>query len=80
MKTRYNPTLLLIAVLLLLGACSEETALPETGTETTEYHVAVVLPLDDDNRARWERTAQWALENIESAQKDMGRQVRLTLE
>lgn len=80
MKTRYNPTLLLIAVLLLLGACSEETALPETETETTEYHVAVVLPLDDDNRARWERTAQWALENIESAQKDMGRQVRLTLE
>ena len=49
MKTRYNPTLLLIAVLLLLGACSEETALPETGTETAEYHVAVVLPLDDDN-------------------------------
>ena len=43
-----------------------------------EIKVAVVMP--EAQQERWERTARWALSNIEAAQTALDNQVRLTIE
>ena len=46
--------------------------------EVRERKVAVVMP--EAQQERWERTAQWALANIDGAQTGLDRRVRLTIE
>lgn len=65
---------------LMTASCSEDKLQEVKAPSATEYRVAVVLPMEGENRTRWERTSEWALENIEQAQKGMEQRVKLTLE
>ena len=65
----------LILSLFLTVACTRTGPLsPDT---THSYKVAVIM--EQDERERWERTAQWALENIAEAQRGMKDKVELQL-
>ena len=48
------------------------------GQKVLTYKVAVIMPASQQER--WERTAQWALENLELAQDTFSTKVRLELE
>lgn len=45
-----------------------------------EVKIAVILPLTTDMEERWERTAEWALTNIEKAQSAQQQGVSLSIE
>ena len=72
--------LLLVAVALCvqLTACSSgKDSSPEASFTTHTYKVAVLM--HSSEQSRWERTAQWALQNIAQAQQGMTDRVRLEL-
>lgn len=66
----YKMCMLLVTVCMLV-ACTKEADIEihTTKVHTTTYKVAVVLPFSDvSNKARYERSVNWALENLRSAQ------------
>ena len=81
MRSRLLP---LLALLLLLASCEQITYVdPDKRADerATTYTVAVILPLQEQAyKVRWERTAQWALENIGQAQHDIDDRIKLNIE
>ena len=66
---------------LILAACTDDKEEQQvTKTRFTTYKVAVVMPLDTYSKPRYERTAEWALENIVAAQEGLPRGVKIALE
>jgi hypothetical protein len=61
-----------------LSACSKDDAVHGENAEIRKIRVAVLV--DDDSRFRWERTAKWALQNIDEAQRGMKNKVAFELE
>ena len=69
-------TVVAAGLLLLLGSCSSDEESSSSAT-THIYKVAVIM--EQGEQARWERTAQWALQNIDEAQRGMKERVQLQL-
>lgn len=66
---------------LMLAACTDDKEEQQaSATVFTTYKVAVVMPLDAYSKPRYERTAEWALENIVAAQEGLPRGVKIALE
>ena len=67
------------AFLLSCLSCEDEPPSSATeGTEVSEYRVAVVMPAE--NQERWNRVAEWVLDDLAEAQRGLPRQVRLKIE
>lgn len=67
------------AFLLSCLSCEDEPPSSATeGTEVSEYRVAVVMPAEDQER--WNRVAEWVLDDLAEAQRGLPRQVRLKIE
>lgn len=77
MKSEKFITALSILFCLLLTACSSDDDASSTNGITHTYKVAVIM--DKGEQTRWERTAQWAMENIAEAQIGMNQRVALQL-
>ena len=60
-----------------MAACTGKDPLSPSSVTTHSYKVAVIM--EQDERERWERTAQWALENIAEAQRGMKDKIELQL-
>jgi hypothetical protein len=63
--------------LFLMAACTGETPSSPSSVTTHSYKVAVIM--EEGEQVRWERTAQWALENIAEAQRGLKDIVELQL-
>lgn len=65
--------LILLLCMMFLGSCKQEedTIIHTTKVKTTNYKIAVVLPLNvnGEYQKRLENTVNWALENLRNAQK-----------
>ena len=81
-KTRIFRRMSFLFCLMVVGwgmtACSNDDDIMSEQVETQVLKVAVLA--EEGERARWERTAQWALENIAKAQQSMDSRVELDLE
>ena len=65
-------------LLLLFAACSsDDDTAPKVTYTTHTYKVAVLMHKSE--QARWESTAQWALQNIAEAQQGMADRVQIEL-
>lgn len=74
-----NKYLLLNTVLLImLSACSHDEHVDVDSQAIMSYKVAIVLP--QDNQECWNRTVDWALNNIKLAQKGQESRVELDIE
>ena len=67
----------LFLLLLCLSGCIDDHR-EELEVKTAIYKVAVIMPESQQNR--WERTANWVLENITKAQQELPKNVKLDLE
>ena len=67
-------------MMLLFIACHEDHGEKELLPEREEVRVAVVLPLEDKMAEHWKHCLEWAIQNIEAAQRGMDRGVRIELE
>ena len=63
--------------LFMIAACTDDDPFSPSSVTIHNYKVAVIM--EQDERERWERTAQWALENIAEAQRGMKDKVELQL-
>ena len=72
--------LYILFCIISLTSCREDTTGTGDGRQqhVLTYKVAVIMPASQQER--WERTAQWALENLEEAQDTFSTKVRLQLE
>lgn len=72
--------LYILFCIISLTSCREDTTGTGDGRQqhVLTYKVAVIMPASQQER--WERTAQWALENLEEAQDTFSTKVRLELE
>lgn len=69
-----------LLTLTLLAGCKKDDATTDAADPQTvaTYKVAVMVKGDDMDQ--WQRTAKWALENLEEAQRGMKNKVRLELQ
>jgi len=67
----------IMCLFVLFPSCSPSDDSPSPSVTTHTYKVAVIM--ESGEQARWERTAQWALENIAEAQRGMSERVALQL-
>ena len=67
----------IIGLLLLLCSCANDK--PELRSKVTTHTCKVVVLMEQDETERWERTAEWALNNIAQAQTGMDETVSLQL-
>ena len=67
-------------MMLLFIACHKDHGEKELLPEREEVRVAVVLPLEDKMAEHWKHCLEWAIQNIEAAQRGMDRGVRIELE
>ncbi len=70
-----------ILLTILFAACTTNGDIKQqeqTSSDITTYKVAVIMPLSQQER--WERTVQWAVDNIEKAQQKLPKQVKLEIE
>lgn len=68
------------AMMLSFVACREKHGEDESLPEREEVRVAVVLPLEDNMAEHWKRSLEWAMQNIETAQRGIEGGVRIELE
>lgn len=68
----------ILSLLLLLCSCADDK--PEFRSNVTTHTCKVAVLMEQDELERWERTAQWALNNIAQAQTGMDETVSLQLE
>lgn len=64
----------------ILSACNDPEELEDNPAAGTSYTVALILRLNEGKAEQWHRTADWALENFEIAQKNLTSSVKLNLE
>ncbi|MGN0281551.1 MAG: C13 family peptidase [Prevotella sp.] len=81
MRSKYMIyALMLFAASFALSACSDSddngTSSTSEHVETT-YNIGVIMPSAESSR--WQRTAQWALDNISKSQKSLSKAVSLQL-
>ena len=67
----------LLCLFAVFVSCSSDDSTSSPSVTTHTYKVAVIM--ESGEQARWERTAQWALENIAEAQYGMTDRVELQL-
>lgn len=67
----------LVVLCVVLVACSSDDEASVKRVTTHTYKVAVLMHASE--QARWERTAEWALQNITQAQQGMTERVKLEL-
>lgn len=60
-----------------LSACTENDDYGTSSEHTTTYKVAVIMPYSE--QTRWERTVNWALENVDKAQMGLTDKVKLQI-
>lgn len=65
---------------LFLFACSQEKVEEFLPTDRQQIIVAAVLPLHSDMAEHWQNSINWALENIETAQRQMTDGVQIVVE
>ena len=75
---RYLTGLMMLMAAIILPGCADEPSDGPARQEVSAYRIAVIMPGAD--RTAWERTAGWALDNIEKAQRGLGHAVRLDVE
>ena len=68
----------LLAAAYVLAACSDNDGGAPAAGRTTTYKVAVIMPATEQER--WERTAAWALDNINKAQEGLPERVKIEIE
>lgn len=73
---KLNRLLFLFPILFLTG-CSADETLDIGPTECKTYKVAVIMP--KSQQTRWERIANWVLENITNAQKGLSRTISIDI-
>lgn len=66
-----------LCLCVILASCSSDDTAPSPSVTTHTYKVAVLM--HSDELARWQQTAQWALQNIAEAQEGMSDRVQLEL-
>ena len=71
-------SLLALMMLLTLTACQKDDDTPSAEATVSTYKVAVMV--ENDDMDHWQRTAAWALQNLEEAQRGMKHKVKLELE
>lgn len=71
-------TIVFVALVCCLSACSSDDNIQGESAKIRKMRVAVLV--DNDSRIRWERTAKWALQNIDDAQRGMKAKVSFELE
>ena len=77
-KSEEFATAIIFFICMVLAACSSDDDItPEVTYTTHTYKVAVLMHKSE--QARWESTAQWALQNIAEAQKGMTDRVQIEL-
>ena len=69
--------LFLLSILLLICSCADDK--PELNHHVATHTCKVAVLMEQDELERWERTAQWALNNIAQAQTGMDETVSLEL-
>lgn len=67
----------LLVMVWCITACSNDNDVVSELVDTQVFKVAVLA--EENEQVRWERTAQWALENIAKAQQGMNSRVELEL-
>lgn len=60
-----------------LTACTDDDSALAPDEHTTTYKVAVIMPASE--QTRWERTANWALENVDKAQMGLTDKIKLQI-
>ena len=75
-KMKYTTTIM-VFICMLMAACASEEETTNTSCTTHTYKVAVMM--HTSAQTRWERTAEWALQNITKAQRGMENRVKLEL-
>ncbi|MGM9786878.1 MAG: C13 family peptidase [Candidatus Cryptobacteroides sp.] len=75
---RHSRILAIMALIICFNACSKRNGLDGDGQENHVFKVAVVCP--EGMSARWSRTAQWALDIFDNAQKITDIRITLNLE
>ncbi|MBR5411885.1 MAG: hypothetical protein IK114_02420 [Fibrobacter sp.] len=68
----------MLALALCLCACSDNSSSAKADAKTLKIKVAVMAKSSE--MARWKRSAEWALENMEKAQGGLDQKVELQLE
>lgn len=81
-KTINNQAFLiaLLSLFFLTGCQKDDEHGNGAGANRREVKVAVLLPMSNGMQKRWERTVDWALQNIEAAQKNIAHGVKITVE
>jgi hypothetical protein len=68
--------ILLLLLFFIFSSCSSDD---DSSTRTTTHTYKVAVLMHKSEQARWERTAQWAQQNIAEAQRGMTDKVQLEL-
>ncbi len=79
MKAKIYSFIILSAV--LISSCTKDYRVDNLRNgDREEVKIAVILPLAGDMGVRWQRTAEWAMNNIEEAQAAQSQGVSLNIE
>lgn len=73
-------SLIMCVMMLSFVACHEDQAEEESSPGREEVRVAVVLPLEDEMAGHWKHCLEWAMQNIETAQRGIVGGIRIELE
>lgn len=68
----------LLLMVMAFISCNDRNDSPASGEMEKTFKVAVIMP--SDSQARWNRIAEWALDNISSAQQGLQKRIRIELE
>lgn len=67
----------ILCLLAVFVSCSSDDSSSSPSVTTHTYKVAVIM--ESGEHARWQRTAEWAMQNIAEAQRGMSERVALQL-
>lgn len=68
----------LLLMVMAFISCNDRNDSPASGEMEKTFKVAVIMP--SDSQTRWNRIAEWALDNISSAQQGLQKRIRIELE
>ena len=72
-------SLIICLIAIVATSCSDndKSSTSSVKQEVKEYSIGVIMPTQ--YRERWERTAKWALENINKSQSSLSKAVRFSI-